>query len=311
MIIPWLNFILSPRQAPITWTLLLLSAVVFGVTQQTRENVERSLNKFYRDAYFLNTQGAIYAKFIARNPASYTDLTQEKARQALTGDRKSLQTMAGYALRDTHFLESAVTLPVSGDAVAMRMWRDKIKRLRTLQQSHPDSELAFTSSHPSWVQALTYQFAHGNIWHLASNALFLLFLGSYLEPLIGGAAFLLAFLISGITGAFIYTLVGGASAVPMIGASGSVSGLFGLLGSHLWKRPIRFFYFIMPAEGFWGFVYLPAWIILVHRFVLDMTGYFSTVEEIGSPVAFTTHLGGLAAGMLLALFVFRRSESTT
>jgi membrane associated rhomboid family serine protease len=311
MIIPWLNFILPPRQAPITWTLLLLNFAIFVFTQSPRDNIERALNKYYRDAHFLNTQGAIYAKFITRNPASYSDLTQEKAHQALTGDRKSLQTMAGYALRDTYFLESAVTLPLSGDAVAMEMWREKILRLRSLQKIHPDSELAFTSSNPTWMQALTYQFTHGNLWHLISNAAFLLFLGSYLEPLIGSGAFLLSFLISGVLGALIYAIIGGASAIPMIGASGSVSGMFGLLGAHLWRRPVRFFYFIMPADGYWGFVYLPAWIILVHRFVLDMTGYFSTVEEIGSSVAFTTHLGGLVAGILLALLVFRRSEATT
>lgn len=311
MIIPWLNFILSPRRAPVTWLLLFFNLVMFTITQVPRENVERALNKYYHDAYFLNTQGAVYAKFIMRNPASYSDLTQEKAQQALTGDRKSLQTMAGYALRDTFFLESALTLPVSGDAVAMQMWREKIKKLRSLQKVHPDYELAFTSSNPTWVQALTYQFTHGNFWHLISNGIFLLFLGSYLEPLIGSAAFLLVFLISGVLGALFYTLVGGTTAIPMIGASGSVSGMFGLLGTHLWRRPIRFFYFIMPADGYWGFVYLPAWIILVHRIVLDMTGYFSTVEEIGSSVAFTTHLGGLLAGVFLALLVFRRSETAT
>ncbi len=311
MIIPWLNFILPPNKAPVTWILLALNIAVFMATQIPRENAERSLNKYYRDAHFLNTQGAIYSKFITRNPAYYSDLTQEKARQALTGDRRSLQTMAGYALRDTYFLESAATLPISGDTVAMQIWRDKIRRLRLAQQDHPDSELAFTSSHPYWIQALTYQFAHGNSWHLFSNGVFLLLLGSYLEPLIGGAAFLLSFLICGIFGALIYTFIGGATAIPMIGASGSVSGLFGLIGAYLWKRPIRFFFFIMPSDGFWGFVYLPAWIILLFRFVPDITGYFSTVEEIGSSIAFTTHLGGLSAGILLALLVFRRSEATT
>ncbi len=311
MILPILNFILSPSKAPVTWLLLLLNLVVFALTSTQRAESEKSLNAYYRDQFFLNTQGALYAKHIHRHPSSYSNLVREKSNKALGGDRTSLQTLGIYALRDPLFLDSSTDDMNEGDEVAIGIWKKKIAELKNLQSAHPNTELGFIASHPSWTSALSYQFLHANWGHLIGNSVFFLLLGSYLEPIIGGAAFLLAFLTSGVFGAWLYMILGGATLTPMIGASGSVSGIVGLFGTMLWKRPVRFFYFIVPIEGFWGWVYLPAWIVLIHRVILDVTGYLSTVEDLGDPIAFTTHMGGLLTGVLLALFVFRRREATT
>lgn len=311
MIFPVLNFFLSPRRAPVTWLLLYINIIVFFATESPRNQAETVINSYYRDSYFLDSQGAIYAKFITLNPKHYTSLTIEKAKFALSGNKLSQQNMGLYALRDTYFLDNTSKIKVSGDQVAISEWREKIKELRTIQSLHPNNDLGYISSEPSWQNSITYQFLHANRNHLLGNSLFFMLLGSYLEPIIGSAAFLLVFLTSGVIGAQVYSLLGGVSATPMIGASGSVSGIVGLFGTMFWRKPVRFYYFIMPLQGYCGFVYLPAWLILIHRIILDMTGYFSSVEEIGDPIAFTTHLGGLLTGVLLALFIFRRRESTT
>jgi membrane associated rhomboid family serine protease len=144
--------------------------------------------------------------------------------------------------------------------------------------------------------------------------LFLLLFGSMLEPLIGGLALLLVYLGSGMTAAGSFLLVSGESLVPLVGASGAVSGVMALFCFTHWSVPVRYVYFLLiPKKGYAGYVFLPAWVILFLWLISDLAGYIASVNLLGG-VAHIAHLAGEATGLLVGagyyLLGYRQSQNS-
>ena len=89
---------------------------------------------------------------------------------------------------------------------------------------------------------------------------------------------------------------------PLVGASGSLSGIMAFYCLKNIKTPIRYFWIVGFNKGYSGIVYLPAWIAFVMWFVADLAGYFGSIEVV-SGVAFLAHLGGEAAGAACAFAI--------
>lgn len=145
------------------------------------------------------------------------------------------------------------------------------------------------------VTLLTYQFLHGGFMHLAGNMLYLWVFGDNVEDAMGHARFLLFYLICGVAAAVAQVAYDPANATPLIGASGSISGV---LGAYLILHPKS--RVLVPI----GFIplYLPAWLLLIFWFG------FQFFAALGGPatenVGWWAHIGGFVAGVVL-IFVFR------
>jgi membrane associated rhomboid family serine protease len=94
-------------------------------------------------------------------------------------------------------------------------------RYTGLARELPGGELA------SWTSFLTHQFVHGDLTHLFINCAWLLVFGSPVARRIGAGRFFVFALVCGIAGALAFMLVRWGEAVPMVGASGAISGLMG------------------------------------------------------------------------------------
>ena len=79
----------------------------------------------------------------------------------------------------------------------------------------------------SWVTVFTSMFLHGGLLHVGGNMLYLWIFGDNVEDTLGHGRFLGFYLASGVAAALTQTLMGPASTIPMIGASGAVSGVLG------------------------------------------------------------------------------------
>ncbi|MEO8651491.1 MAG: rhomboid family intramembrane serine protease [Hyphomicrobiaceae bacterium] len=77
----------------------------------------------------------------------------------------------------------------------------------------------------AWTSFVTHQFVHGDITHLLINSAWLLVFGSAVARRIGAVRFLVFGLVCGIAGALTFMAVRWGEAVPMVGASGAISGL--------------------------------------------------------------------------------------
>ena len=314
MIFPWFKdmFIPSFIKTPVTWCLIYMMLIAYFFTATQSVLMDKQMQNIFSDKLFLQTQGLLYSQFLSSHKSNASSLIKAKADQALHGDRSALRIMGFYALRDPQFFYNYKAPKAGQDDVAKKVWSEKIKELREIISMHPTYEMGFFSYTTDWTRSITYQFVHGGAMHLFGNAFFLLIVGSYLEPVIGGAALLVGFLLTGFLGAMFYTILGGSlSLAPMIGASGSVSGLIGLFGAVFWRQPVRFIYLTLFKRGYCGWIYLPTWIFFLHRVAFDLAGYLSSPPELGASIAFSAHLGGLAMGLILGYILFGWSKATS
>lgn len=304
MIFPILGGLLSWRKAPITWALVFLNLLVLTYTTATGFESQQGLEEVMRKKYFVATQGRVYAQYVDEHSSAYPAFLQELARQVQQGEPERAEVLGQLAFRDLVFLNDAEEMSYQGDQVAFRLWKKKSADVRLLQSEHPSFALGLNAEDTSITKWISYIFVHSGGAHFLGNMVFLLLFGAALELQIGGLGLLVVFLLSGAFGAGVFALMTGVTSSPLVGASGAVSGIMTLYCLLNWSQPARYFYWLfLPARGFMGFVYLPAWVALVMWAISDMAGYLGTLAELGG-VAHTAHMGGEAAGLIVAMILY-------
>ncbi len=148
-------------------------------------------------------------------------------------------------------------------------------------------------SNPSigWPGVLTSIFLHGGWMHLLGNMWFLWVFGNNIEDSMGHLRFLVFYLACGAGAAAAQIAMDPSSAVPMVGASGAISGV---MGAYLVLYPKTR---VDTLVGFWV-VPLPAWIMLGYWFILQLTGVLNP-GGVGGGVAYGAHVGGFVVGLVL------------
>ena len=148
----------------------------------------------------------------------------------------------------------------------------------------------------SFFTLFTSMFMHGGFMHLAGNMLYLWIFGDNIEGALGHFRFILFYFLCGTAAAFTQILSAPDSTIPMIGASGAVSGVLGAYLIFYPRARIRTFVFL---GIFITFLRLPA-VLLLGFWILGQV-ISAVVSNPGSPgVAWFAHLGGFFMGMLLA-----------
>ena len=134
---------------------------------------------------------------------------------------------------------------------------------------------------------LTHMFIHGGWTHLAINIGTLTAFGAGLEKKIGGRKLLILYFVTGFCGILMHLIVYPTTDIPLIGASGAVSGLFGSI------------LILMQSEGLIGqglrklLFFISLWIGVSIFF-----GFFG-IPGTNNPIAWTAHIGGFIGGLLL------------
>ncbi len=190
--------------------------------------------------------------------------------------------------------------PEGLDILEYADWLDVHMVMRKNLQLSPAYLLGINDQHYSWDRWLSYMFVHIGFYHLLSNALFLLLFGALIETVFGGIVLILVFLGSGILAAPIYMLLNDLNQVSLVGASGGVCGLIAFYSITQFKEKMRFFYWVLPLENYYGFISLSSGYILLLWCLGDLAGYFAGVGFLDS-VAYGAHLGGFLVGAVCAL----------
>jgi len=151
---------------------------------------------------------------------------------------------------------------------------------------------------------LSSMFMHGDIMHIFGNMLFLWVFGDNLENMLGHIRFAAFYIACGIAAALAQIVMDSGSIIPMLGASGAISGVLGGYLLLFPKRSVRAiifnFFTTVPA-----YVALGIWI--VYQIVL---GYLTPAGTGG--VAYAAHIGGFIAGLVLVkIFAIGTKEQAT
>lgn len=150
---------------------------------------------------------------------------------------------------------------------------------------------------------LTSMFLHGGFMHVAGNMLYLWIFGNNIEDVMGHVRFIFFYLICGVLAAYSHALTDPASHVPMIGASGAVSGV---LGAYLLLFPHAKVLTLVPLGFFIQIIHIPAVLVLGIWFLVQtFSGLFSGGQAGG--IAWFAHIGGFLAGMAL-IYPFKKKQ---
>ncbi len=157
------------------------------------------------------------------------------------------------------------------------------------------------------VTIFTSMFMHAGWLHLIGNMWVLYSFGDNIEDYLGHFPYLLFYLVSGVAGTLLHTLLNPTSAVPNVGASGAIAGVMGA------------FFILFPSARvltlvpflFVFFIWLPAWVVLgywiVTQFLSGAATSIAYSNQTGGGIAFWAHVGGFVAGIaLIKLFPAKR-----
>jgi membrane associated rhomboid family serine protease len=144
---------------------------------------------------------------------------------------------------------------------------------------------------PAWITPFSSALVHGGWLHLGVNMLMLVFVGSMLERIIGGSGLLMAYVVGALAAALSQFVVDPGSPIPMVGASGAISALFGLYAL-FFGRPKQ----VTRNQKFNRGIHV-AWLLATWVVLQWMAGMLAGGE--GVMLATPAHIGGFIAGLLL------------
>lgn len=159
----------------------------------------------------------------------------------------------------------------------------------------------YASPLPVYFNFLSSMFMHGDIMHIFGNMMFLFIFGDNIEDLLGHVRYLVFYLVCGFAAAAAQILMGPDSIIPMLGASGAISGVLGGYLLLFPNKPVKaiIFNFLTTVPAF---VALGIWI--VYQLVI---GYLTPTGTGG--VAYAAHIGGFFAGLaLIKIFAIGRGR---
>ncbi|MBA3582438.1 MAG: rhomboid family intramembrane serine protease [Gammaproteobacteria bacterium] len=163
---------------------------------------------------------------------------------------------------------------------------------------------------PAWLTLFTSQFLHGGWLHLIGNMWFLFIFGNNIEDAMGHGRFIIFYLLCGALAALTQVWFNPQSLLPMIGASGAISGV---LGAYLLLYPRSQVLVAIPLGIFIHTTRIAAGLVLMFWFVFQLINSWLEAWLSTAPpnteggVAWAAHIGGFVAGMLLIpLFKHRK-----
>jgi membrane associated rhomboid family serine protease len=150
---------------------------------------------------------------------------------------------------------------------------------------------------------LTSMFLHGSWMHLLGNMWFMWLFGNNVEDAMGRLRFAVFYLLTGVAAAMTQVILNPASAVPMVGASGAISGV---MGAYIVLYPHVRVFVMIPLGFILTSVAWPAWLMLGYWLVLQLVSGVTVLGQEGGGVAFWAHFGGFVAGVVLIKLFARR-----
>lgn len=166
-----------------------------------------------------------------------------------------------------------------------------------------DGLACVVDAQPAWHTVLTSMFMHGDWLHLIGNLWFLWLFGDNVEERLGHGGFVLFYVVCGVAAAGAQLAIDPSSPVPMVGASGAISGVMGAYVVMFPHVPVRVLTVLIV---FITVVRVPAIMMLGFWFLLQILGGLPQLGAAEAGVAFWAHVGGFVAGLVIAFAVRAR-----
>ncbi|MEX2499820.1 MAG: rhomboid family intramembrane serine protease [Wenzhouxiangellaceae bacterium] len=288
----------------LTVLLVLANALVFAIFQSNDDVVEEQAAQRYVETGVLEQEWAWFHEWADMTHSDKAQPDQLDAILPEVGEHFQADYIRLMSIeRQPAFLQAVDNeWFVSAESGAYRQWEEARERLEK------DREESFTRRYMLGYDEVktstlfTHMFMHGGLIHLIGNMVFLVLLGILLEPALGALRLLITYVVGGLCAAGVSLAVHWGADNGMVGASGAIAGLMGLLALVYGMRRIRFFY--------WAFVYFdyvraPALVLLPMWLGWEVVAFL--IND-GSNVAYEAHIGGIVSGALIGLLLVRTDQ---
>jgi len=233
-------------------------------------------------------------------------LTNQLVQQQAAETRQRLQGVARYAAEHPYLRlpaeiqRGAPSVPPKSDLDPDTVTQEQAKldamweEFKSAASPGVFRTYGYIPARPSLLALFTSMFLHGGWMHLLSNMLFLWLAGASLEDRWGRLFYIALYVASGAVAALIHAAMNPQSVIPMVGASGAISGLMGAFLVRLAATRIRFFYWFLIVRGTFlmpAYVALPLW--LLQQFAMARSGA-------AGRIAVWAHIGGFVFGAVVA-----------
>lgn len=153
----------------------------------------------------------------------------------------------------------------------------------------------------NWFRPFTYMFLHGGWLHLIGNMLFLYIFGDNVEDIFGHFGYILFYFMAGCAGALLQSIFSIDSTIPLVGASGAISGV---IAAYMLLFPLKSILTLI----FLGFIVFPVKIPAVFYIAVWIGGQFlsglsglSSMGKAAGGVAYMAHIGGIILGLIFGM----------
>ncbi len=297
LIIPAENSINWKRPPWVTLGLIMACLLVFLFYQGGDDRKLESALEQYLDGNLLTLEGPAYEDYLQRAIRFDGDQQSVLELQEFQGLQENNEALwqAVTLLLDREFYQY---LQENRDLIWAPAERSQWQQQRTAIEEQWISrmsayQLGLVPADLSLYTLISYQFLHGGWGHIIGNLLFLFLLGFTVEKALGAGRFLAAYLVCGALSGLAFVGFSMGSHIPLVGASGSISGLMGMYVAIYGLQKIRFFYFLGFYFNYFrapAIALLPVWIgkEIYDYWYAGATG-----------IAYMAHAGGLVAGAAL------------
>jgi len=275
------------RRPPVVTMLIILANVLVFAIWQAPTKHSRDAFAYYFESGLAEVELPRYAGYLERVQGAQSALV----RRAVSGDPKVLEE-ATYQLQSDEDFQRALHAGqiVTPNEPLYAQWRERRVRFDQMLAEDFDWQHSFIPTIARWDTWFSHMFLHGSWAHLIGNMIVLALVGVVVEEVLGGGLYLVCYVLSGLGSVAFYWLFHQHSPVPLLGASGAISGVSGMCAAIFGLRKINFFYF---AFVYFDYVRAPA-VLLLGLWLANEV--FQQLTDTEGHVAYVAHIGGLITG---------------
>gem|GEM_PF-900632 len=167
------------------------------------------------------------------------------------------------------------------------------------------------AAHNPYWKFFTYQFVHGSVSHLLANMWYFIIFGWILENALGWPVFLLLTLFGGAVAILPELVVQSNQNLPIIGASGAIAFIMGVVALMFPRAKIRLLFLFLPIKNSPASFFIPLRYLVYFWLLMQASGLAFSLWVSPRPIAYATHINGFFLGSVVGLvlyFVRRRKE---
>ncbi|MBW1703009.1 MAG: rhomboid family intramembrane serine protease [Deltaproteobacteria bacterium] len=291
LIIPLTGKISIRNPPAITIGIILLNCFIFFILQAGDGERYHQATQFYFNSGLAKIEISRYFDYL-RTTGRYEGLPPSLAQKK--NEKDVLMRSREKMIKDHVFIKKLHNDEIiTPEDQRYPAWKDLRNKYEDMMSGIVSMKYGFKPAERSLGTSLTHMFVHGSFMHLLGNMIFLWLVGCVLELGCGRTFYFGIYILSGFFAVCLFALVNLDSRVPLVGASGAISGLIGAYTVLYGKKKIKVFYSIGVYFNYArvsAIILLPIWI---------GNEIIQLLYDVHSHVAYLAHIGGLISGAIL------------